>query len=104
MPGVPVKPLFPQHCNKCSEERDQEASIHEYSDGDNFSGRSFLGRWDSVIFARDGRLIESDKDRAEEGCGFAVWIRLQFRMNIDNEGSADGGEESGLRTCVSEGC
>jgi len=100
MPGVSVKPLFPQHCNECGKERDQEAGIHEYGDSDNLSGRSFPGRCDGLIFTRGSGLIESEEDRAEEGCGFTIWIRLQFRMDIDDEGSADGGKQSSLRICV----
>jgi len=48
-------------------------------------------------FARDGRLIESEEDGSEEGGGLLVRIGFEVRMGIDDEGGADGREQTGLQ-------
>jgi len=61
-----------------------------------------LNRWDGRSVTRDGRLIESEENRAEEGGGLFVRIGLEVRMDIDDEGGADGREQTGLRTGTGE--
>ena len=52
--------------------------------------------WDGGGFVRDGRLVESEKDSAEQGCGFFVRIGLEPRVGIDDEGGTDSGEQTRL--------
>jgi len=55
-----------------------------------------LDRWDGRSFVWDGRLVEGEKDRTEEGCGLLVRIGLETRVDVDDEGGADGGEQTCL--------
>jgi len=96
VPEVPVEPLLSQHRDKCGKERDQETRVHEPGDGDDLAGRSLLDGRDSGRFVRDGRLVEGEKDRTEEGCGLLVRIGLETRVDIDDEGRTDGGEQTRL--------
>jgi len=97
IPQVPIEPLLAQHCGECGKKRDQETRVHESSDGDDLAGRALLDRWDSGGFVWDGRLVEGEKDRAEEDCGLLVRIGLETRVNVDDEGGTDGGEQTRLR-------
>jgi len=40
---VAVEPLLAQHHDECGKQGDQETHVHEFSDGDNLTGRIFLG-------------------------------------------------------------
>ena len=97
VPEVPIEPLLSQHCDECGKKRDQETRIHQPGDGDDLAGRAFLGGWDGGGFVRDGRLVEGEEDRAEEGCGLLVRIGLETRVDVDDEGRADGGEQTRLQ-------
>jgi len=57
IPQVTVEPLFPQHCDKCSQQRDQETCIHESGGGDYLAGRDFLDGWNSGGFIWDSVTI-----------------------------------------------
>jgi hypothetical protein len=46
---------------------------------------------------RDGGLIGSEEDGAEEGCGSLILIELVLRMSVEYEGGADGRERTRLR-------
>jgi len=59
-----------------------------------------LDGWDGGGFIRDGRLVESEKDRAEEGCGLFIRIGLETRVDVDDEGRTDGGEQTRLQERV----
>jgi len=97
IPQVPVEPLLSQHGNECGEQGDQEAGVHEPSDGGDLARRVFLDRWNSRGLARDRRLIEGEEDGAEEGHGLFVRVWLKFRMDIDDESRADGREQASLQ-------
>jgi hypothetical protein len=43
-------------------------------------------------------LVEGEKDRTEVGFGPFGRIRLEVRLDVDDEGGADCGEQTGLRT------
>ena len=86
IPQVPVQPLLSQHGDECREQGDQEARIHEPSHGDDLARWIFLNGWNGGCLAWDGGLIESEEDRAEEGHGLFIRVRLEFRVNIDDEG------------------
>ena len=97
IPQVPVEPLLAQHRDECGEQRDQETRVHESSDRDDLAGRTLLDGWDRGGFIRDSRLVESEEDRTEEGCRLVVGIGLEPRVNVDDKGGADGGEQTRLR-------
>ena len=97
---VSIQPLLAQHRDECGEHGDYETRIHEAGDGDDLARWIFLDRWDGRGLTGDGGLIESDEDRTEEGGGLLVRIGLEVRMDIDDEGRADGGEQTGLREKV----
>ena len=92
MPQVSVEPLFTQHCDECGKQGDRQARVHEPGDGDDFTRGIDLGGWNGSGFVRDGRLIEGEEDRTEEGCGLIVWIGLETRVDVDDERGANGGE------------
>jgi hypothetical protein len=100
IPQVPVEPLLAQHRDECGEQRDQETRVHESSDGDDLAGRALLGGWNGGGFVRDGGLVEGEKDCAEEGCRLLVRIGLELRVDVDDEGGTDGGEQTRLREQV----
>jgi hypothetical protein len=68
IPQVPVQPLFPQHRDECSKQRDQEACVHKPSDGDDLAGRILLGGRNGGGYTRDSGLVEGEKNGAKEGC------------------------------------
>ena len=93
---VSVQPLLAQHRDECGEHGYYQTRIHEAGHGDNLARWIFLGRWDG----RGGRLIETEDKCAEKGGRLLVWIGLEVRMDIDDEGRADGGEQTGLQEHV----
>jgi len=96
VPQISVEPLLSQHCDEGGNQRDQETRVHESSDGDNLAGGALLDGWDSGGLVRDGRLVECEKDRTEEGCGLLVRIGLEPRVGVDDKGGADSGEQTCL--------
>ena len=62
MPQVSIEPLFSQHRDERSQQRDQETCIHQPGDGNDLAGRDILDGWNGGGFARDGGLIEGEKD------------------------------------------
>ena len=55
-----------------------------------------MNRWNGGDLTGDGGLIESDEDGTEEGRRLLVGIGLEVRMDIDDEGGADGREQTRL--------
>jgi hypothetical protein len=55
-----------------------------------------MDRWDGGDLTGDGGLIESEEDNTEEGRRLLVRIRLEVRMDTDDESGADCGEQTGL--------
>ena len=83
---VPVEPLLAQHRDECGKKRDHETRVHESSDGGDLAGRALSDGWDAGSFVWDDRLVEGEKDRAEEGQGLLVRIGLEPRVDVDDEG------------------
>jgi len=100
IPQVPVEPLLAQHRDECGEQRDQQTRVHQSSDGDDLTGRALWDRWDGGSFVRDGRLVEGEEDCTEDGCGLLVRIGLEPRVDVDDEGGADSGEQTRLQERV----
>jgi len=96
IPEVPVEPLLSQHRDECGKERDQETRVHEPGDCDDLAGRALLDGWDGGGFVWDGRLVEGEEDCTEDGCRLLVRIGLETRVDIDDEGGTDGGEQTRL--------
>jgi len=88
--------LLAQHGDECREQGDHETRIHETGDGDDLAWWISLGRWDGGSVTGDGGLIESEEDGSEEGSGLFVGIELKVRMDVDDEGGADGREQTSL--------
>ena len=55
------------------------------------------------VFARDGGLVESEENGAEECCSVLVWVGLQLRLDTHDKCRADGREQTGLRGQISQG-
>ena len=89
IPQVSVEPLLAQHRDECGEQRHQETRVHQSGDGDDLSGRALLDGWDGGGFVWDSRLVESEKDRTEEGCRLVVGIGLESCVDVDDEGRTD---------------
>jgi len=100
IPQVPVQPLLPQHGNKCGEQGDQKTRIHEGGGGDDLARWVFLNGRNCRGLTRGGRLIESEENRAEEGCRLFIRIGSEVRMDVDDEGGVDSGEQTGLQEQV----
>jgi len=96
VPQIPVEPLLSQHRDECGEQRDQQTRVHQSSDCDDLAGRALFDGWDGGGFVRDGRLVEGEEDCTEDGCRLLVWIGLEPRMDVDDEGGTDGGEQTRL--------
>ena len=92
--------MLAQHSDECGEHGYYETRVHETGHGDDLARWIFLGWWDGRGLTRDGGLIESEEDRAEEGGGLLVRIGLEVRMDVDDEGRADGGEQTSLQEQV----
>ena len=59
-----------------------------------------VASWTSAVphaAFHDGGLIESEKDRVEEGSGLLVGIGLEVRMGIDDEGRTGCREQTSLQ-------
>jgi len=76
VPQVAVKPLFAQHRDERGEQGHQKTRVHEPGDGDDLAGRIFLGGWNGGVFVRDSGLVESEENRAQEGCRLIVGVGL----------------------------
>ena len=55
---------------------------------------------DDRSVTRDGGLIESEENCTEEGGRLLVRIGLEVRMDVDDEGGADGREQTDLQEQV----
>ena len=99
IPEVPVEPLLAQHCDECSEQRDQETCVHQSGDSDDLTRRA-LGGWNGGCFVWDGGLVEGEEDCAEEYCGLVIWVGLEARVDINDEGGTDGRGQTRLRERV----
>ena len=96
IPQVPIQPLLAQHGGKCGEQGNHKTRVHETGDGDDLARRAFLNRWNGGSLTRDGRLVESEEDRAEEGGRLVVRVRLEVRMDIDDKSRTDGRKQACL--------
>jgi len=94
---VSIQPLLAQHGDERGKHGDYETRVHETGHGDDLTRWISLGGLDGRSVTRDGGLIESEEDRAEEGGGLLVRIWLEVRMDVDDEGGADGREQTSLR-------
>ena len=101
IPQVSVQPLLAQHGDECREQGDNQTRIHQARDCDRLARRISLDRRGGRSLARDGGLVESEEDCAEEGGGLLVRIGLEVGMDVDDEGRADGREQTGLHEQVS---
>ena len=63
---VSVQPLLPQHCNKRSRKRDQQARIQESSSDHDCALRWPLGSGENSGFVWDCGLVKGEEDRTEE--------------------------------------
>ena len=97
---VSVQPLLAQHGDECGQQGDNQARVHEAGDRDRLARRISLNRQGGRSLARDGGLVESEENRAEKGGGLLVRIGLEVRVDVDDEGGADGGEQTGLQERV----
>ena len=97
IPQIPVQPLLAQHRDECGEQGDYQTRVHETGHSDDLVRCVFLSRWNGRSLTGDGRLIESEENCAEEGGGLLVGIRSEVRMGINDEGGADGREQTGLQ-------
>ena len=100
MPQVSVEPLLAQHRDERGQQRDQETRVHESGDGDDLTWGFFLDGRNGRGLVRCYGLIEGEEDRTEEGCGLFVGIRLETRMDVDDECGANRGEQARLRRQV----
>ena len=64
---------------------------------DDFLGGTCPGGRRDNLFARSGRLVQSKEDGTKIFHRLVAGVRLQFRLDIDNEGRADCGEQTSLR-------
>ena len=98
MPKVPVQPLFAQHRDECGQQRHEKACVQKVQGYDDLLGRTIPGRREGGIFVRSDGWVEAEEDCAEVGLRLFVGIRLEVGLDVDDEGGADGGEQTGLRT------
>ena len=92
--------MLAQHGDECGKQGDHETRVHETGDGDDLAWWIFLSRWDGRSVTRDGGLIESEENRAEEGSRLFAGIGSEVRMDVDDESGADGRKQTGLQEQV----
>ena len=97
IPQVSIQPLLAQHCDECGEHGDYQTRVHETGHSDDLARRVSRDRWDGRGLTRDGGLIESEENCAEEGGRLLVRIGLEVGMDVDDEGRADSGEQTSLQ-------
>ena len=92
--------MLAQHGDECGQQGDHQTRVHQARDCDRLARWVFLDRRGGRGVTRDGGLVESEEDRAEEGGGLFVRIGLEVGIDIDDEGRADGGEQTSLHEQV----
>ena len=97
IPQVSVQPLFPQHRDECSQQRDQETRIHQAGRCDDLARWVFLNGRNGGGLAGNGGLVESEEDSTKEGGGLFVGVGLEVRMDVDDKGRADGRKQTSLQ-------
>ena len=97
VPKISVQPLFAQHRDKRSQQRPQQACVHEVRGCNDLLGRT-TPHWRSggIFVGRDGS-VEAEEDRSEVGFRPFARVWLEFGLDVDNEGRADRGEKTGLK-------
>jgi hypothetical protein len=94
---VPVEPLLAQHSDECGQQRHQKARIKEVQGRNDLCGGT-VPRWGSGgIFTGNNGSIEGEENRSKVGFGPLAGIRPEVRLDVDDEGGADRGEQTGLR-------
>ena len=96
MPEVPAQPLLAQHRDKCGQQRHEQTCIQKVRGCDDFCGGAIPHRGSSGVFVRNNGSVEAEEDRSEVGFGPFGRIRLEFRLDVDDEGGADSREQTGL--------
>ena len=98
MSEVPVQPQLAQHRDECGEQRHQQTRIQEVYGCDDLR-RGTIPRWGSGgVFVRDNGPVEAEEDCSEVGFRSFAGIGLEPRLDGDDKGGADCGEQTGLRT------
>jgi len=100
MPQVSVQPLLAQHGDERRQQGDNQTRVHQTRDRDRLARRIFLNRRGGRGITRDGGLVESEENGTEEGGGLFVRIGLEVGVDVDDEGGADGREQTGLQEQV----
>ena len=97
MSDVSVQPLLTQHCDKRGQERHQKTRVQEVGGRDNLWRGTTPRRGTRGDFIwRDGS-VEAEENRSEVGFGPFIGVWLEIRLDVDDEGGADRGEQAGLR-------
>ena len=52
--------------------------------------------WDGRDVIAESGVVHIVEDDTEESSGLLVWVRLEFGVDLDDEGGSDGGEQTGL--------
>ena len=90
----PVQPLLAQHCDKRGQQRHQKACVQEIRGRDNLC-RGAIPRWRTRRdFVWSNGSVEVEENGPKVGIG-EVWLELG--LDVDDEGGADGGEQTGLK-------
>ena len=100
IPQVSGQPLLPQHREERGQQRDQETRIHQARCDNDIARRAPLDGQNGGGLVGSGRLVESEEDGLEEGSGLFVGVGPEIRVDVDDEGRADGSEQAGLREKV----
>ena len=88
---VTVQPLFAEHREKGGEERDGETREEDGLDVDHHVGRA-RPLWEGRHVVAEGGVIDLVNEDTEESDGLIVWVRLELRVDLDDECGGDGGE------------
>jgi hypothetical protein len=48
--------------------------------------------WECRNVVSEGGVVDFVKENTEEGCALVVWIGLEVRVDLDDEGGGDRGE------------
>ena len=59
--------------------------------------------WEGWNVIAEGGVVDLVDEDAEESSGFVIWVRLEVRVDLDDECGGDGGEQTSLCPLLARG-
>ena len=92
---ITVEPLVAEHYQEGGEEGSSKAGEEDCFDVDHRVG--WAGPlWEDGNVVSEGGIVDLVNQDAEESCSLVAWVRLQLRVDLNDERGRDGGKETSL--------